>query len=105
MARRRRISRRRNTSHRSYGIAKINNPLPVLPILGAVGVVATGYTLYKAYDAYQQLTKPIVLVSGAIGTIIGYKYGKTFWERAAYATAGTGIGLLIDGYLNAEEAE
>lgn len=103
MARRRRSSRRRNTQ--SFGIATLSNPLPLLPIIGLVGIVGGGYTLYKAYDAYQRLTKPAVLVGGAVGAILGYKYGKTFWERAAYATAGTGIGLLIDGYLNAEEAE
>jgi hypothetical protein len=101
----RRSARRHNIAHRSYGeIAVRENPF-FLPIIGLVGLVGAGYTAYKAYDAYQRLTKPAVLVGGAVGAIVGYKYGTTFWERAAYATAGTGIGLLIDGYLNPEAAE
>jgi xanthosine utilization system XapX-like protein len=105
MARRSRRSRKSARRNPSYGIALRKNFLPALPLIGIVGLVGAGYTAYKAYDAYQRLTKPAVLVGGAVGAIVGYKYGKTFWERAAYATAGTGIGLLIDGYLNPEAAE
>lgn len=113
MARRRSKHRSRARSRktalarsRSYGIvATRNNPAFLLPIIGLVGLAGTGYALYKAYDAYTRITRPIVLVSGSVGVILGYRYGKGIWERLAYTTAGTGLGLLIDGFLNPEEVE
>ena len=107
MARRRTKHRSRKIARtRSYGlVATRNNPAFLLPLIGVVGLAGTGYALYKAYNAYDRITRPAVLVSGSVGAILGYRYGKGIWERLAYTTAGTGVGLLIDGYLNPEEAE
>jgi hypothetical protein len=98
MARSRRRSRR-SAKARSYGIVTRNNPFPLIPIVGAIGLVGTGYLAYKAYDVYNMLTRPAVLVGTGLGAVIGYKQAKGFFERLAYISVGTGMGLLFDKYV------
>ncbi len=90
-------ARRKVRKNPGYGF------LPLLPVVGIVGAGLTGYGLYKAYDLYDKLTRPAVLVGAAGGTVAGYKFGKGFFERIAYTSLGTGLGLLVDSYLNPEE--
>ena len=106
MARRRKSSLRRPRKFpvaraRSYGMVTRNNPLPLL--LAAGGAIVVGFLGYQAYSAYKQFTKPTVVIGSGIGAIIGYRYGKGFWERLTYTSVGAATGLLIDRYLFPEE--
>lgn len=95
MARSRRRARRARKNP-SYGF------LPLLPVLGVAGAGVGLYGVYKAYDIYDKLTRPVVIIGAAAGTIAGYKLGKSWGERLAYASLGTGVGVLFDNYLNPE---
>jgi hypothetical protein len=89
-------SRRRVRKNPAYGF------LPLVPVLGVVGAGVGLYGLSKAYDLYAKLTRPVVLVGAAAGTIAGYRLGKKWGERLAYASLGTGIGIFLDNYLYPE---
>lgn len=98
---------RRRSRRRARSAVVRKNPaygfLPLIPVLGVVGAGMVGYGAYKAYDLYSKLTRPVVLVGAAAGTLAGYKFGKGVLERVSYGLLGTGLGLLADSYLNPED--